>query len=140
MDVRHLSTCKRGHLRTPDNVKKSGNCKECDRERTRGEWKDNPEKMRKYGRRSVRKLKQDVLQMLGGECECCGEDLFPFLTLDHIHDNGVDHRRDFKGGQTEVYRKIRAGELSREDYRVLCFNCNCGRAANAGVCPHEEER
>lgn len=23
---------------------------------------------------------------------------------------------------------------------VLCFNCNCGREQNDGVCPHEEEK
>jgi hypothetical protein len=24
--------------------------------------------------------------------------------------------------------------------RLLCFNCNCGRAKNGGICPHEETK
>jgi hypothetical protein len=23
---------------------------------------------------------------------------------------------------------------------VLCYNCNCGRARNGGVCPHQQKK
>ena len=25
-------------------------------------------------------------------------------------------------------------------YQVLCWNCNCGRSINNGICPHKTER
>jgi hypothetical protein len=25
-------------------------------------------------------------------------------------------------------------------YRILCYNCNCGRALNNGICPHKDFR
>jgi hypothetical protein len=26
------------------------------------------------------------------------------------------------------------------DFEILCFNCNCGKAVNGGICPHEALR
>ena len=61
----------------------------------------------------------------------------PFLTIDHVNDNGATDRR-------EACHDIRFNNLDcwpiSEEYRVLCFNCNSGRHVNGGVCPHEEER
>lgn len=32
---------------------------------------------------------------------------------------------------------ILAGKADLDRYQLLCFNCNCGRHRNGGVCPHK---
>jgi hypothetical protein len=68
---------------------------------------------------------------LGGKCECCGTKILSFLTLDHKNDDGhIDRRKPLL-----LYRQIIRD--ARRDVRILCFNCNCGRALNGGICPHK---
>ncbi len=66
-------------------------------------------------------------------CACCGESQFEFLTLDHVNNDGKQHRRRC-GTAQGVYRDLAMREFPA-GMRVLCFNCNIGRAAS-GVCPH----
>lgn len=82
------------------------------------------------------KLKQDTIRAYGSVCECCGEGVLGFLTLDHIKPVRLGQRR-LKG--TALYSRLRtSGWPQRDELRVLCFNCNCGREWNGGVCPHKE--
>ena len=69
------------------------------------------------------------------KCSCCGESQERFLTLDHINNDGAEHRKIV--GRGGVIKNVKR-EGYPEGLRVLCFNCNCGRAYNQGVCPHEE--
>jgi hypothetical protein len=66
-------------------------------------------------------------------CACCGELNVLFLTIDHIDNGGNKHRKEIGAGN--LYRWLR--DERPAGYRVLCFNCNCGRAINNGVCPHK---
>ena len=70
-------------------------------------------------------------------CSCCGETRYIFLTLDHI-DMATFPVEAPRGG-VELY-----AWLIRNNFpggiRTLCFNCNCGRELNGGICPHELER
>lgn len=47
------------------------------------------ERSRKW--RKLVKLK--CIQEYGGKCVCCGETNIGFLTLDHINNNGAEHRK-----------------------------------------------
>ena len=82
-------------------------------------------------------LIEDVLRLYGSQCACCGEGTFEFLTIDHINGGGRAHVKRIGGNPTTLYRRIRSGQENKDDYRVLCFNCNSGRQRNGGVCPHE---
>ena len=96
------------------------------------------EKTLKTARKSVRKLKFEVLYHYSNgkmKCGCCGESNQKFLTLDHISGGGGEHRKQF-GNSKGVYRNLRKNNFP-EGYQVLCFNCNCGRQHNNGVCPHK---
>lgn len=87
-----------------------------------------------------KELRRIVIDGYGGVCFCCGEDRAPFLTLDHVNNDGAEDRRRNKRGCTSgnYYRK-----LIRDGFpihlRLLCWNCNCGRyfGGNNGICPHE---
>lgn len=94
---------------------------------------DNPD----YQRDWMRQVFLEALNQYGGPvCRCCGETNIFFLTLDHVNSDGAEHRRETGG----VTGKNLAWWLKKHDYpagfQVLCFNCNCGRARNGGVCPH----
>lgn len=82
-------------------------------------------------------LKLRVLKAYGEVCQCCGEREEAFLTLDHGNDDGsVDRVLIGEGGN--FYRKLeRDGYPQDKQLRVLCFNCNCGRSINGGICPHK---
>ncbi len=78
-----------------------------------------------------------VLEIYGGSlCECCAESEIRFLTIDHITPVGKAARRK-QGSGSSFYRWLLQNGCP-EGYRVLCFNCNCGRQINKGVCPHKD--
>jgi hypothetical protein len=89
--------------------------------------------------RNVRQRLQAIAHYSNGtmSCGCCGEKADKFLTLDHVNGGGMKHRK-------EPGFKTLSNWLVRHNYppgyQVLCFNCNCGRALNKGLCPHKEAR
>lgn len=90
--------------------------------------------------RSRRRLFLTTLDQYGGQaCTCCGED-HPFkLTLDHGDDNGGRHRAEM-GNKTDLAAWLRAaGHPQDRNIKVLCANCNSGRARNGGTCPHRRK-
>lgn len=91
------------------------------------------ERMRLYGK----KQKELILNHYGKGCACCGEREIVFLTIDHINGGGTKHRKSLSGGGRFFYRWIIKNNFP-SGLRVLCFNCNSGRALNKGICPHEE--
>jgi len=72
-------------------------------------------------------------------CVCCGEKQLEFLTLDHINRNGSEERRRVKK-QGNVFLEYLSKQGFPEGYQVLCYNCNCGRERNDGLCPHQQKR
>lgn len=105
-------------------------------------WRDNNrDKWHKYCRKYRDKLTLKVLTHYGGKCYCCGETNILFLTIDHINNNGAKERRSISGinvgtNNLSVYRLIVKNNYP-DTYRVACYNCNCGRERNNGVCPHK---
>jgi hypothetical protein len=79
----------------------------------------------------------EAIQHYGGACACCDESEFRFLTLDHINGGGGAHRKELKGRRLASVLKQQNWP---EDYQVLCWNCNCAKQFNGGICPHEEKR
>lgn len=82
-------------------------------------------------------LRAEFLAVYGGRCFCCGESEPLFLQLDHTENDGAAHRREHKTGAKLLAALKRLG-WPKEKYRILCANCNHGRALNGGVCPHQQ--
>ncbi|HRF71125.1 MAG TPA: hypothetical protein PKV66_06825, partial [Candidatus Pelethenecus sp.] len=70
------------------------------------------------------------------KCCCCGENNFIFLTIDHINGGGNKERKE-TGFGTAFYWWLVKNNYP-QGYQVLCYNCNCGRAKNGGICPHKQ--
>ena len=110
-------------------------------------WRENNlDKARKTQRDSKKKNrvweKQVCIAAYGGKCACCEESNIGFLTMDHINGQGARHRKrlgmDKAGTKTgaDFYRWLREQGYPKDEYQALCYNCNCGRQINGGVCPH----
>lgn len=86
-------------------------------------------------------LRHEVFAHYGGYlCACCDEDEPSVLTIDHVQNNGKEHReqlkdRSFAGSQFYAWLKRNGFPPG---YQVLCWNCNMGKYRNGGTCPHEK--
>lgn len=107
------------------------------------EWRDaNREKLapkQSAKHRATRvALKTAAMAAYGGRCSCCGVDDLIFLTVDHVDENGADHRRQIFGDSkytAKTYRWLRDNDYP-VGFQILCFNCNF--AKHWGGCPHRE--
>jgi len=89
------------------------------------------------------KLKAQVFDHYGRICACCGETAELFLTLGHVNGDGAAHRRSLgmgrSGGGATIWLDIIRRDFP-DNYRIECYNCNCGAFRNKGVCPHVKLR
>ena len=72
--------------------------------------------------------RQLALEHYGKSCKFCGESREIFLTIDHIDNNGAEHRRGQKGQNRghNLPTWLRRNKFP-EGFQVLCFNCNCAK-------------
>lgn len=73
----------------------------------------------------AKSIKVECLESYGG-CKCqCGEDDVTVLTLDHVNDDGAEHRRETNTRGFGFYMMLRKnGFPSDPPLQVLCMNCN----------------
>ena len=88
-------------------------------------------------------IRNNVINHYGNKCNCCGETNLLFLTIDHVNNDGNKERQKLFGG------RLGSGGTAHRmcvyiiknnfptDYQILCYNCNCGKSRNGGVCPHK---
>lgn len=97
------------------------------------------EQGRKKNRAAVTKhrqrLRRKVMMGYGGQCNCCGEDEYLFLELDHVNNDGAKDRGKCRYHTVQFFARI-IRENFPDRYQVLCSNCNLGKSRNGGVCPH----
>jgi hypothetical protein len=78
-----------------------------------------------------------VLSVYGRSCACCSEGNPRFLTVDHVNNDGAEHRRVI--GDTDVIGWLIREDFPKNGFQILCWNCNVGKAINRGTCPHHKE-
>lgn len=87
-------------------------------------------------KRRIRELRVAVMTAYGGAtCTCCGNSKFEFLTIDHVNNDGAEHRRQIREGGTALLQWLKNHNYP-PGFQVLCYNCNCAKGANGGVCPY----
>ncbi len=80
------------------------------------------------------KIKEQVFQHYGNKCVCCGENNLKFLSIDHIDGRGRQHRQKIKDHMDCWLVK----NNYPKGFQILCYNCNCGKRVNNGICPHKD--
>lgn len=88
--------------------------------------------------RHTRKIKVEVVAAYGGKCSCCGETDTVRLAIDHINGNGIQDRDKLGRGRV-MYVHLRKLGYPKDDYQLLCHNCNMSKGF-WGVCPHQERK
>jgi hypothetical protein len=102
------------------------------------EWvRDNQDYSRQRNRSYIKRRRDEVFTRYGGECVCCGENEFVFLTLDHVHNDGKEERERWGSG-TQFYRAVKKRGYPKT-LQLLCHNCNQAMRIN-GFCPHRPEQ
>lgn len=61
------------------------------------------------------------------KCQCCGESHYEFLTIDHMNNDGAEHRREIGIGGGRLYEWLIKNNFP-EGYQVLCWNCNMSKS------------
>jgi len=137
--------------------RKNGLCTYCGKNPARPQWKTCQDchdklapkaviKNREYNFRCLslkQQRKQRVMNHYGGRCLCCGESCLDFLTIDHIQENGAEHRRRIapnhrgKGPGGDLFYRWLENNNYPVGFQVLCYNCNIGKHRNDGICPHQ---
>ena len=116
---------------------------EIHRDTERQRYYSDPTHKEKAAKRSKAfrgRTKAETFIMYGGHfCQCCGEQEFNFLSLDHIANNGAAERKElgYSGTGHAFYRRLKKLGFP-SGYQVLCMNCNFGKRMNGGVCPHKK--
>ena len=80
-----------------------------------------------YDRAYESRIRSKVFHHYGGKypkCVICGFDNFLALEIDHIKNNGKEHREleNIRGGR-QTYNWIIKNNFP-EDFQILCANCN----------------
>lgn len=111
-------------------------CKECEKKRVSKWQENNREKAREYRNTSTKRLRDQVLEAYGGKCKCCGEAEPVFLVVDHINNDGAEHRKQLGGKMFYVW--LRQNVFPKDNFQLLCWNCNMAKSL-LGFCPHQKE-
>ena len=81
------------------------------------------------------RLRKEVLAAYGDKCACCSIADHVFLAIDHVNDDGHEHRRKLGcRSSTTTFRWLKKNAYPKE-FQILCFNCN--EAKRYGICPHK---
>lgn len=117
------------------------------KKRTRDWHFKNRDEILKKNAKKIEDLRNETFTEYGGQCVCCDESNFLFLTIDHIYNDGYQDRKKIaKGGHQKpgagvhTYRMLKKLKYPKDRYQLLCFNCNLGRARMPDkICPHKKE-
>lgn len=94
-------------------------------------------------RRHYNRLKAEAIAAYGGPvCACCGEDEPIFMTIDHVHNDQGEYAKRL--GRPHVgmflWKWLKDHNYPKNDFQILCQNCNQGKRINGGVCPHQVKK
>ena len=89
----------------------------------------DPEKYRRYMKEYMRThhtpIKVEVLSFYGnGKCACvrCGFSDIRALSIDHINNDGGNHRRQLGKAGTSFYKWLKDNNFP-DGFQTLCMNC-----------------
>jgi len=126
---------------TKDKIRKDGlnyRCGNCTKEDHRIDYIKHTERRKATVKVYNKAIKKELFDYYGRKCKCCGETENAFLSIDHVNNDGAEHKRKLGGERgtsgTIIYKSI-INQGFPNTFQVLCFNCNW--AKSHGGCPHQ---
>jgi hypothetical protein len=120
--------------------KSRGVCRHCEQPvlagRSKIYCKKHLAKARRKDADQQTKARAAIIAAYGGKCAWCEERNPFFLHLDHIHNDGAEHRRSVTGRNgscTKLYFRLRDEGYPKDRLQLLCANCNLAKGFY-GVC------
>ena len=98
-------------------------CKLCIGIRQKKYWRTHPKVQLAY-REGDRKVRKNVLSVLGGKCVKCGFADFRALQIDHINGGGLKELKTLYGRKYYNHIISLSAEERNSRYQCLCANCN----------------
>jgi hypothetical protein len=77
------------------------------------------------------------IEQYGGRCVCCGEDNQKYLQLDHVNNDGADHRREIANGRGGCLYSWAVKNNFSSRLQLLCANCHQAKSFHGG-CTKED--
>lgn len=127
----------------PKNRYINSRCKSCASQVT-SEWgKKNRERLSLKWKKEKEEMLLQIRNAYGNKCSCCGESNPIFLTIDHVNNDGYKIRpRNLKGYSQSAFSGHYYKQIIKANFpdtlQLLCWNCNCGKNRNGGICPHKK--
>ncbi len=126
-------------------------CEQCSRKNK--DWYKNSNYREEHRKKDIirrKDRKQKIIEEYGGKCNCCGEMEPIFLTIDHINEDGARHREEIAKKKivrgksrsctgTDFYKWLERNNFPKDNFQLLCMNCNFGKHRNGGICPHQQK-
>jgi hypothetical protein len=135
-------TCRQNRLKKQkeliDRRKINNECIACKKKKSAEEIYQKCDDCRLEDKIERQKIRQKIYDHYGQKCNCscgCNVTNIRHLTLDHVNNNGADHRKEV-GTSLYFYRWVIKNNFP-EDIQALCFNCNCAKS-NYGGCLEED--
>lgn len=130
------------HDRTrPD--RKTQYCKDCINARSKQRYQKTRAARKNDNVKYRMSCKREAMNHYGSVCQCCGEHRLEFLTLDHVNNDGAEHRRNMGFSHSctgyNFYLWLKQRNWPDLGLQVLCSNCNTAKAWGR-QCPHVTER
>lgn len=98
----------------------------------RSYWERNKGRIKATAKQTRIRRRMKVINHYGGECQCCSEKKYEFLSIDHVNGGGRKHRASVGAN---VDRWIIKNNYPT-GFRILCHNCNFA-IGMYGKCPHQ---
>lgn len=97
-------------------------------------YSNNREKLLKVQKQTRINRRNKVISYYGGKCNCCGENLYEFLSIEHLDGGGTKHRKELSS--PNIDRWIIKNNYP-SNFTILCHNCNFAKGIY-GKCPHNK--
>lgn len=104
-------------------------CKSCRKLRDKQRYETKKEIIRWQQKEYDLNNKIKVIIAYGGKCNCCNESNYEFLIINHTNNK--------QGSGGKLYRWLIKNNFPKDNYQLLCYNCNFSKGF-FGYCPHNK--
>lgn len=113
-------------------------CQECRLKFNRRVREALPEKQKRWDKADRIALHAKAIRAYGGRCACCGETHMSYLTLDHINNDGKQHRAELGVYGMRFYAALKRLGYPSCGVQVLCANCHMAKTRSVECADHHQ--